>query len=160
MAASQGPGPPPAAGRIAVGVDGSPGSRAALRWALGEALARGLALHAVIAWEFPPESSFGDMDPVDDFRPVVAAEETLAAVLGDAGVSATDETVTSAALEGHPAEVLLKVAEDSQLLVVGSRGHGTIVGALLGSVSQYVAAHADCPVVVIKAPASGALRAR
>ncbi|MGH8964380.1 MAG: universal stress protein [Actinomycetes bacterium] len=48
------------------------------------------------------------------------------------------------------AEVLLQAAEGSELLVVGSRRHGKILGALLGSVSQYVAAHAACPVVVIK----------
>jgi hypothetical protein len=44
----------------------------------------------------------------------------------------------------------MQQAERADLLVVGSRGHGGIFGALLGSVSQYLAAHAACPVVVIK----------
>ncbi|MGH3825440.1 MAG: universal stress protein [Pseudonocardiaceae bacterium] len=149
MATPQGAGPPPPVGRIVVGVDGSPGSLAALRWAVQEASLRGLALHAVTAWEFPQESTFGDMHTVGDFHPVIAAEEILVAALADAGISAQDQTVTTAPVEGHPAEVLLQAAEGSELLVVGSRGHGKILGALLGSVSQYLAAHAACPVVVI-----------
>ncbi|MDN5748092.1 MAG: universal stress protein [Pseudonocardia sp.] len=137
-------------GGIVVGVDGSPGSLAALRWAVREASTRGLAVHAVTAWEFPAESTFGDMRTVGDFHPVVEAEEILVSALTDAGVAAGDETVTTAPVEGHPAEVLMRSAEHADLLVVGSRGHGRIVGALLGSVSHYVAAHAACPVVVIK----------
>lgn len=140
----------PPAGDIVVGVDGSPGSLAALRWALTEASTRGLSLQAVTAWEFPTESTFGAMVTVGDFHPVVAAEQTLATALADTGISAADETVTTAAVEGHPAEALLQASAHAQLLVVGSRGHGHLIGLLLGSVSQYVAAHAPCPVVVIR----------
>jgi len=139
----------PGAG-IVVGVDGSPGSIAALRWAVREASTRGLAVHAVTAWEFPVESTFGDMRTVGDFHPVVAAEKILVSALADVGIAADNESVTTAPVEGHPAEVLMQLAEGAQLLVVGSRGHGRIFGALLGSISHYVAAHAACPVVVIK----------
>ncbi|MDQ2790410.1 MAG: universal stress protein [Actinomycetota bacterium] len=149
MATPQSADPPPPLRRIVVGVDGSPASLAALRWAVQEASSRGGAVHAVTAWELPVESTFGDMRTVGDFHPVIAAEEILVTALADAGVSTQDQTVTTAAVEGHPAEVLLQAAEDSELLVVGSRGHGKILGALLGSVSQYVTAHASCPVVVI-----------
>jgi nucleotide-binding universal stress UspA family protein len=45
--------------------------------------------------------------------------------------------------------VLLKAAEGADLLVVGSRGHGGFAGMLLGSVSEHVAAHSPCPVVVV-----------
>lgn len=155
MAAPSGAGAQAPAGRIVVGVDGSPGSLAALRWALREASSRGVALHAVTAWEFPMESTFGDMATIGDFHPVVAAEEILVAALTDAGVAAHDETVTTAPVEGHPAEVLMQMASGAALLVVGSRGYGRIFGALLGSVSHYVAAHAACPVVVIKPVADG-----
>lgn len=157
MAASSGAGPQASVGRIVVGVDGSPGSLAALGWALREASSRGLAVHAVAAWECPIESSFGDMATVGDLPPVVAAEEVLVSALADTGVAADDPTVTTASLEGHPAEVLMRMASGAELLVVGSRGHGRIFGALLGSVSHYVAAHAACPVVVIK-PARDKLR--
>lgn len=150
MGAPNGTGPQAPVGRIVVGVDGSPGSLAALRWAVREASSRGLAVHAVTAWEVPIESTFGDMATIGDFHPVVAAEEILVSALADAGVAAEDQSVTTAPVEGHPAEVLMQMASGAELLVVGSRGYGRIFGALLGSVSQYVAAHAACPVVVIK----------
>jgi nucleotide-binding universal stress UspA family protein len=52
-------------------------------------------------------------------------------------------------VEGHPAETLLHAATGAELLVVGSRGHGTFAGILLGSVSHYCVQHAPCPVVVV-----------
>jgi nucleotide-binding universal stress UspA family protein len=54
--------------------------------------------------------------------------------------------------EGHPAFVLTDAARGAALLVVGSRGHGAFAGMLLGSVSEYCAAHAPCPVVVVRHP--------
>jgi nucleotide-binding universal stress UspA family protein len=154
MAIPTGDGPRNRRGGIVVGVDGSPGSLAALRWAIREAAARGLAVHAVTAWDVPTESTFGHMATVGDFHPVIAAERILAAVLADVGAADNHVTVTTTPVQGHPAEVLMQQAERTELLVVGSRGHGRIVGALLGSVSQYLAAHAACPVVVIKPVAS------
>jgi len=104
----------------------------------------------VIAWELPVESTFGAMVTVGDFHPAVAAEETLAKALADIGISPADETVATAAVEGHATEVLLHAAAHAQVLVVGSRGHSKFIGALLASVSQYLAAHAPCRVVVIR----------
>ena len=150
MAIPTGAGPRPPRGGIVVGVDGSPGSLAALRWAIREASARGQAVHAVTAWDGPTESTFGDMATVGDLHPVIAAERILVAALVDAGATDSHVTVTTAPVQGHPAEVLMQQAERAELLVVGSRGHGRIFGALLGSVSQYLAGHAACPVVVIK----------
>jgi nucleotide-binding universal stress UspA family protein len=53
-------------------------------------------------------------------------------------------------VEGNPAKVLIDQSGQADLLVVGSRGHGGFAGMLLGSISQHVSAHADCPVVVIR----------
>jgi nucleotide-binding universal stress UspA family protein len=61
-----------------------------------------------------------------------------------------DVAVTTRLAKGHPAEALLAVADDAELLVVGSRGHGGFAGMLLGSVSNLVVQHARCPVVVIR----------
>ncbi|MHA6797681.1 universal stress protein (plasmid) [Pseudonocardia bannensis] len=155
MATPPGADPQSQGGRIVVGVDGSPGSLAALRWAVREASIRGLAVHAVTAWEFPVESTFGDMRTDGDFHPVITAEKILVSALADTGVAADDDTISTAPVKGHPAEVLMQVAAGAELLVVGSRGYGRIFGALLGSVSHYVAAHAACPVVVIKPVANG-----
>ena len=109
-----------------------------------------MRVHAVAAWECPLASTFGDMATVGDFHPVIAAEEILLAALADAGVAGDDETGDHGAGGGAPAEVLMKKAEGAELLVVGSRGYGGIFGALLGSASQYVAARAPRPVVVIR----------
>jgi nucleotide-binding universal stress UspA family protein len=138
MAAPSGADPQVLVGRIVVGVDGSPGSLAALCWALREASSHGLAVHAVAASEYPIDSSVGDTATVGDSHPVLTAEEVLVSALADAGVTADDPTVTTASLEGHPAEVLMRMASAAELLVVGSRGHGRIFGALLGSVSHYL----------------------
>jgi len=54
-------------------------------------------------------------------------------------------------VQGHPAQVLLEAARGAQMLVVGSRGHGTLAGMLLGSVSQHCVQHAPCPVLVVPA---------
>lgn len=153
MATPTGAHPPVRTGGIVVGVDDSPESRAALRWAVREGASRGLQVHAVTAWEPPMESTFGEMATVGDLPLVVAAEQTLVAALAAAEVDDDDERVTTTPVEGHPAEVLMRRAETADLLVVGSRGHGRILGALLGSVSRYVAAHAACPVVVIESEA-------
>ena len=74
MAGRTGASPTSPAGGIVVGVDGSPGSLAALGWAIREGYVRGMGVHAVTAWEFPMESTFGDMATVGDFYPVIAAE--------------------------------------------------------------------------------------
>jgi nucleotide-binding universal stress UspA family protein len=53
--------------------------------------------------------------------------------------------------EGNAAEVLLRIAKDADLLVVGSRGHGGFSGLRLGSVSSHCIHHAVCPIVVVPA---------
>jgi nucleotide-binding universal stress UspA family protein len=51
--------------------------------------------------------------------------------------------------------VLVQAAEDAEMLVVGSRGHGGFVGLFLGSVSQQCVTHARCPVLVVRGPRAG-----
>lgn len=135
---------------IVVGVDGSPSSKAALRWALGQAALTGAELRAVAAWEFPAFYSWegGPMPPEDFER---AARESLNTAVDEA--LHADEfpvRVNREILHGHSAQVLLDSAADADLLVLGSRGHGSFYGVLLGSVSQQCAQHAGCPVVIVR----------
>jgi len=146
------------AGRIVVGVDGSPGSLAALHWAVQEARLRGVAVHAVMVWQYPqyygvPYGLDLGMDPSGDAGKTLAlAANAEVARLGKEAVQGHDVEIVCEAAEGHPAEALVRTAKDAAALVVGSRGHGGFVGALLGSVSQHVVAHARCPVVLIPDP--------
>jgi len=138
--------------KIVVGVDGSPGSRAALRWAHEEAQLREATLEVVTVWQFPMMTSlpaFGAMPPPDDLSS--DAERMLLQTLSEEGVASThDLPVTTVVAEGAAAPALIEAAADADLLVIGSRGHGGFTGLLLGSVSQQCASHASCPVVVVR----------
>ncbi|MDX6356188.1 MAG: hypothetical protein QOF98_3091 [Streptomyces sp.] len=140
-------------GRIVVGVDGSAGSEAALRWAMAHARQMNASVEAVAAWQYPSMYgySWGYLPSMPDGGNFSASaekalEEAVARVQNQAG-SATD--VATRVVEGHPAQVLMEAARDARLLVVGSRGHGAFAGVLLGSVSQHCVQHAPCPVLVV-----------
>jgi nucleotide-binding universal stress UspA family protein len=149
------------ASRIFVGVDGSPGSVRALRWALEEAGLRQASVEAVYVFPFRPY--LGDawtygMTPQIPSDVVEAeqkeAEEHLAAVLDQHLGDFPGVDVGRHVLPGRPARKLLDLARDADLLVLGSRGHGGFKGLLLGSVSLQCVQHAECPVVIIPEGAS------
>jgi nucleotide-binding universal stress UspA family protein len=136
--------------RIVVGVDGSPPSLEALRWAVAEAAVHGAELVAVAAWEFPfvpsgPGAGFYVGPTADDLT--ADAERQLDEALRQ--VDASGVEVTRLTEYGSPAQVLLEQARTADLLVVGARGHGGFTGLLLGSVSQQCATHAVSPTVVV-----------
>jgi len=136
--------------RIVVGVDGSDPSKAALAWAIRQGALTGATVEAVIAWELPV--NYGTpaplMPPRTDLEEV--AREVIALAVAD--VSSPDQQVTirCKVVEGNAPRVLLDASAEADLLVVGSRGHGGFVEALLGSVGQHCVHHATCPVVVIR----------
>jgi len=145
-------------GRIVVGVDGSPSSKAALAWAVEQAALTGAWVEAVICWHYP--IMVGGVP----FAPIAVPENAdfggfAALVLTDAIAETVDPDgpvkISSVVREGKAAQVLLDAAKGAELLVVGSRGHGGFTEALLGSVSQACVHHARCPVVIIRAAASG-----
>jgi nucleotide-binding universal stress UspA family protein len=138
---------------IVVGVDGSESSAAALAWAIDEAERRGASVEAVCAWVYaidsPPYLVGGGS--VHDHL-VAEAEATVTRVVSAALAARPDTTVavTCETMPGPPALALLRRSHDAELLVVGSRGRGGFSSLLLGSVSQQVATHATCPVVVVR----------
>jgi len=144
------------AGRIVVGVDGSQGSRAALRWAVGQAELTDSSIEAVIAWTFPAAAAgfgLGPMVPEDsaDFYEELAAKHLQSAIT-DSVEPGCEVEITPAVRRGPAAEVLLDSAGGADLLVLGSRGHGGFAAMLLGSVSQHCVRHARCPVAIIREP--------
>ena len=139
-------------GRIIVGVDGSESSKDALRWAKAQADLTGAELVAVSAWSYPVASypTLAGYVPMNDALDLES--ETRAALRTVVKETLGETPVTLLVGEGHPANVLVDAANDASLVVLGTRGHGGFIGALIGSVSQHVVAHAACPVVVVRHP--------
>jgi nucleotide-binding universal stress UspA family protein len=133
--------------RIVVGVDGSTASLHALRWAITQAELTSSRVQAVLTWQTPGQAGFDIYIPVVDWANL--AQRTLEVALKEAG-DGSPLDVDTLVRQGHPAKILVDVSAGAQLLVVGSRGHGGFAGLLLGSVSEYVIAHASCPVLVIR----------
>ncbi len=142
-------------GAIVVGVDGSPSSLEALRWALHEAGARQVKLQALQAWSRPVVTSpLGAVEPALDAEGLKAlaasAQERVEAALAGSDAAGAGVEVEALAVEGPPAAVLLEASRDADLLVLGSRGLGGFAGLLLGSVGHQCAQHASCPVVIVR----------
>ena len=139
-----------AANRIVVGLDGSAASEGALRWAADEARRRGAGLHVVTCWTqltllSPyPLATIPSEGLERDARDM--AEKEIANILGE---STGDLDVSVEVIEGAAALRLLEFGNIAEMIVVGSRGRGGFAGLLLGSVSQHLAEHARCPVVII-----------
>lgn len=134
--------------RIVAGVDGSAPSRLALEWAVTEARLRHGQVRAVTAWEVPPvtvgmEGLIRDPDVVPQ-----AARRLQNEALKR--VDSEGVTVTGDVVQGNASTVLLRAAENADLVVVGSRGFGGFTGLLLGSVSKQVLHHSPCPVLVVR----------
>jgi nucleotide-binding universal stress UspA family protein len=134
---------------IVVGIDGSEPARTALAWAAKQSSLTESPLTVISTWSYPASYGFPITWPDDiDFAADAQREldESVKQVLGaDPKIE-----VTTAVLEGHPALELVEASRTATLLVVGSRGHGEFAGMLLGSVSQFVAMHSHCPVVIIR----------
>lgn len=140
-------------GTIVVGVDGSPESDLAVVWAAEQARAEGRVLSLVHATR-PAQAwaqAYGYYDAAlvgaEDAAGPTVLSRTLARVTADFA----DVEVHAHRRAVDPRQLLLDLAEKAHLLVVGSRGHGTVARLVLGSVSAAVARHAACPVVVVRA---------
>jgi nucleotide-binding universal stress UspA family protein len=141
---------------VLVAFDGSPDAQLALEHAvaLAQAFRARIALVAVVppvtpfAWQAP-----GGVRAVHD-----AQRDDLDKRLHAAADAVPDDLpVTTRLLDGDPAHEILSAAREGEhdLIVMGSRGHGRVTAALLGSVSNRVMHEADVPVMVIHRPDEG-----
>ncbi|UED84145.1 universal stress protein [Streptomyces profundus] len=128
---------------VVVGVDGSPQSRAAAEWGAREAARRGLPLHLVHAWINEPL-----------YAPPVPDEPASRQLLEDHEGEVADRhpglTITTALLPEMATAGLVEQAAGAELLVLGTRGHGPVMGFLLGSVGLPVITHSSRPVVLVR----------
>ncbi|MGW8064166.1 universal stress protein [Streptomyces ziwulingensis] len=134
---------------ITAGVDGSEESLAALAWAAGEAARRRAPLRVVHAWRLPSQDTAGTLDRDAHERLV---RDSVAESVRTVTERHPDLTVSTEIREADDAvAVLLAAAADAETLVLGSRGHGAVVGFLLGSVGRQVIAETVRPVVLVRA---------
>ncbi|GGR96531.1 stress-inducible protein [Streptomyces humidus] len=135
---------------ITVGLDGSRESRAAAEWAAREAKLRGLPLKIVHVWEPVPEpmaqAPLLGAETHQHWTERVPREAAEGIRLRHPGVEVRTEQVS-----GQPADALAEAAKSAELLVLGSRGLGGVGGFMVGSVGMAAIAHADRPVVLVRA---------
>lgn len=148
-------------GNVVVGVDGSPGSRAALEHALEDA-ARRRARLKVVAVVAPAEylaipygmGAYGMGVPPLRSELLTTARDEAQRLVNDVVSERPDiaarTPIDVAVSTGTPAEVLLEASRDADLLVLGHRGRGGFTSALLGSVGLQCVLHADCPVTIVR----------
>jgi nucleotide-binding universal stress UspA family protein len=143
-------------GPVVAGVDGSPQSLAAAEWAAREAERRHLDLRLVHGQVDPLPVAYGYPTlPVDVETPMRSARAMLSHVADDVRRDHPELPVQAVFTVGGPAGVLVDESRTASLVVVGTRGLGGFAGLLAGSVSTQVAAHAHCPVIVVRAGGAG-----
>jgi nucleotide-binding universal stress UspA family protein len=150
------------AGRILVGVDGSPASVAAVRWAAREGQLRGMRVHVLYVRDrrvpapahYAPRPRTGDVETAWP-----AGESTVAAVLKEALGMEPWAGVQTELAEGLPARELLERAAGAEMLVLGgTQPSGEAASPAvqprtpLGPVARDCLRAAPCPVVVVRPP--------
>ncbi|MFO8075004.1 MAG: universal stress protein [Egibacteraceae bacterium] len=137
---------------LLIGIDGSDGSRVALRWAAAVSDALMLRLRVLWVWEYPASAvvALGGVDLPDPDAADTAVAEQLKGILVEELGEEGARRVTAKVARGPAASTLLRAAETTpKMIVVGSRGLGGFKGLLLGSVGRQLAEHAPCPVTVV-----------
>lgn len=143
---------------VVVGVDGSPESVTALRWAARYATATGARVRALLAWHYPAaagEAPVGVAPEAVRGQTEAQMNQTLDEAIAKAYVDQDPAGVEKGLAYGHPAQALIEASGEADLLVVGHRGHGAFTGMLLGSVGIHCVTHASCPVVVVRGSDGG-----
>ena len=140
---------------IVVGVDGSPGSDAAVSWAAREASLRGetvTLMHVVqpvvVSWPVSAgQASVAEWQEENARRAIDQARKGVGSALDPQ----RQQEVRSEVLYSHPVDALVDASKDARMVVVGSHGRGALGRLLMGSVSRGVVEQAHCVVAIIHA---------
>lgn len=141
---------------IVVGVDGSPFSRTALRWAIGEGRRSHSSVVAILVWRTKPVSHpslAGTAVPPQEL-PDIRFQQLLDGIVRDEVDLTGGPAPVTRAVPGAAGEILAEASDDARMLVLGSHGHGRLFTALVGSVADYCVRNATCPVVIVPAVAT------
>lgn len=155
---------------VVVGIDGSPDSSAALRWALEYAASRQAMVRVVHVWT--PVPWYDEL--TEDQRERLSEDRARSS---DDAATRTAETlrdmrtlprsVEAVIAEGTPGAALVELSEHADLLVVGGKGRGGFADPdheRIGATARYVTRHARCPVTVVgshrRPSATGVVRSR
>lgn len=139
--------------RIVVGVDGSDGARAALRWADDTAGRHGAGIVAVLAWSYLDQRH---PDAGGDFDAHYGEDDARAALGAALEAASVTHVVEQRVVLEFPERAIVDAADGADLVVVGARGLGGFKGLLLGSVSERVLERSPVPVAVIRQEQTGA----
>lgn len=133
---------------ILVGLDGSPASSQALRWAIAHARSSGGRVRTISCWTWSPSTA--GLAGYSGIDLTSTTEATARSQVAEA-LACTDSAVEVAVViaQGSPGQILVTAPAEAALLVVGSQGHGSFLGAFLGSVSRFCVSHAHSPIVVV-----------
>jgi len=139
---------------VVVGVDGSDSALRAVRWAADEAARRGAPLRLVTAFGWTDDVSVGHPGLNVPYRDILLDESRQALAKGvETARARQPELALSHELRiGFPIGILADEGRRAQLLAVGDRGLSRVEGLLVGSIGVAMAAHAECPVVVVRGP--------
>lgn len=137
---------------ITVGVDASDNSERALEWAMREGAIRHepvtvVAVHGVATNQWTGHAMILPEDSPEEEKIRKAVEERVAKASGKLGAPVE---VHVEVVSGVASQVLLDASQNTDLLVVGSRGGGGFSRMLVGSVSNQLVHHAACPVTIVR----------
>ncbi len=145
-------------GAVVVGVDGSPSSELAIDWAVDEAARRNLPLHLVHVFvQDYPTMTVGIPPAIDDLRGM--AQTVINDAVARANRLGPDLSVTAAVHTGSAAKFLIDASTRADTVVVGTAGRRGMARVMLGSTAAQVAAHSQCPVVVVRQAPPAAMSA-
>lgn len=140
---------------IVAGVDGSSGARAALEYALDDAVRRNARVRVVFAFDEPEywAVAYGMSAPAPLGEVTVGLEKATQHMVDEVRAQRPERAelaVDVQVLIGHPAKVLVEQSRNADLLVLGHRGRGEFASAVVGSVGLQCLLHAHSPVTIVR----------